>query len=284
MLAGVLLGLLTVLIRLGLRRAPDVAASAFVITFIGLAATVTLAAATGVLGDVTRIEDLWPFLVIGVFIPGTGRLLYVRAVRDAGPSRAAILVGMAPLLSVLIAVAIVREPFGPALAAGTLLVVVGGTALVHEPVRPRGFKVFGVVLALVVALLVAIRDNVARSVTTEVDLAPVVEISAVLAAASLTAFIYLVIDSRGSAAFGRARDVFSTFLPMGVLAGPASLAVLEGLDRGPVTVVAPLIATQTLWVVLLSSLLIGRGEAIGTRLVAAAVCVVAGGALIGIGQ
>jgi drug/metabolite transporter (DMT)-like permease len=48
--------------------------------------------------------------------------------------------------------------------------------------------------------------------------------------------------------------------------------------------VAPLIATQTLWVVLLSSLLIGRGEAIGTRLVAAAVCVVAGGALIGIGQ
>lgn len=284
LLAGALLGILTVLIRMGLRRSPDVTASAFVITFIGLIATVVVAAATGVERADVKLDELWPFLAIGVFVPGTGRLLYVRAVRDAGPSRAAILVGMAPLLSVMIAVAIVREPFGFELGIGTLLIVAGGTALVQEPVRPQEFKAFGAVLALVVASLVAIRDNVARGVTTGLDVAPVVEISAVLATASLTAFAYLLIDSRGASAIVRVRTTFLTFVPMGVLAGFASLAVLEGLDRGPVTVVAPLIATQTLWVVLLSSVLLGRSELIGRRLVAAALCVVAGGALIGIGQ
>ena len=285
LLAGALLGLLTVAIRLGLRRAPDVTASAFLITFVGLGVTVALAAATGLGGSDVQLEELWPFLAIGVFVPGTGRLLYVRAVRDAGPSRAAILVGMAPLLSVLIAVAIVREPFSLALGAGAVLVVLGGTSLVQERVRPTEFKVIGAVLALLVASLVAIRDNLVRSLTTDMDVAPVIQISAILTAASVIGFGYLIVDSRGLlGALTRTRGVLRTFLPMGILAGFASLCVFESLDRGPVTVVAPLIATQTLWVVLLSSVIIGRSEAIGARLVAAAVCVAAGGALVAIGQ
>ena len=285
LLAGALLGLLTVMIRLGLRRAPDVTASAFLITIIGFAVTAAIAASTGLERGDLQIDELWPFLAIGLFVPGTGRLLYVRAVRDAGPSRAAILVGMAPLLSVLIAVAVVREPFGLLLGFGTALVILGGTALVQERVRPRDFKMAGAVLALVVAFLVAIRDNLVRSLTTDVEIAPVILISVILAAASAMAFGYLMIDSRGVVgALMRTRGVFGTFLPMGILAGFASLAVLEALDRGPVTVVAPLIATQTLWVVVLSSVIIGRSEVIGARLVASAVCVVAGGALVGIGQ
>ncbi len=284
LLAGGLLGALTVMVRLGLRAAPDVTASAFVITFVGLLVTVAVAIAVGVKGAEVRIEELWPFLAIGVFVPGTARLLYVQAVRDAGPSRAAILVGTAPLLSVLIAVAVLHETIGPVLVVGTLLIVGGGIALVRERTRPAYFKLIGVVLALVVALLVAIRDNVARSVTSGADMEPVLEIAAVLVAASTMAFVYLLVGSRGTGAFARTWKVFLPFLPMGVIAGFASLAVLESLDRGPVTVVAPLIATQALWVVIFSSLLVGRAEAVTARVVVAAVCVVGGGALVGIGQ
>ena len=282
LLAGGLLGASAVLVRMGLRAVPDVNASAFVISFIGLLATLTLAVALGVSPGEVKLAELWPFLAIGVFVPGTARLLYIQAVRDAGPSRAAILVGTAPLLSVLIAVAVLREPIGPALVVGTLLIVGGGLALVKERVRPSEFKVVGLMLALLVALMVAIRDNVARSVTTEVDLAPVIEIAAVLATASMTAFIFLVIGSRGTGVLSRAGRVFFPFLPMGLLAGFASLAVLEALDRGPVTVVAPLVATQALWGVVFSSILVGRSEAITGRIVAAAICVVGGGALIGV--
>jgi uncharacterized membrane protein len=54
-------------------------------------------------------------------------------------------------------------------------------------------------------------------------------------------------------------------------------------DHGRVSIVAPLNATQSLWAVVCSALLIGRHhEAISRRLVTAGVLVVAGGSVIGI--
>jgi drug/metabolite transporter (DMT)-like permease len=71
------------------------------------------------------------------------------------------------------------------------------------------------------------------------------------------------------------------FVPAGVCLGVAYAALIEAFDRGNVTVVAPLNATQSLWAVLIAALVLGRSEAIGRRLVLAAILVVAGGVLIG---
>ena len=60
--------------------------------------------------------------------------------------------------------------------------------------------------------------------------------------------------------------------------------LIVALDRGRVTVVAPLNATQSLWGVIFAAAFMGRREAIGPRLIAAAVLVVAGGVLIGISR
>jgi drug/metabolite transporter (DMT)-like permease len=49
-----------------------------------------------------------------------------------------------------------------------------------------------------------------------------------------------------------------------------------------VTVVSPLVATESLWGVGLSALVLGRREGVGWRLVAGAALVVAGGLLIGV--
>jgi hypothetical protein len=49
-----------------------------------------------------------------------------------------------------------------------------------------------------------------------------------------------------------------------------------------VSVVSPLIATEALFGVLLAALIIGRSELIGRHVVAAAVLIVCGGALIGV--
>jgi drug/metabolite transporter (DMT)-like permease len=48
-----------------------------------------------------------------------------------------------------------------------------------------------------------------------------------------------------------------------------------------VSVVSPLVATESLWGVTLSALLLRRHELVGPRLVAGAALVVAGGVLIG---
>jgi drug/metabolite transporter (DMT)-like permease len=60
------------------------------------------------------------------------------------------------------------------------------------------------------------------------------------------------------------------------------VCLFEAYYRGRVTVVSPLVATESLWGVTVSALLLRRHELVGPRLVAGALLVVAGGALIGI--
>ena len=72
------------------------------------------------------------------------------------------------------------------------------------------------------------------------------------------------------------------FAVAGLCLGLAYSALVAGLDRGRVSVVAPLNATQSLWAVVFAALFLGQSEAIGRRVTLAAVLVVAGGALIGI--
>ena len=80
----------------------------------------------------------------------------------------------------------------------------------------------------------------------------------------------------------RARRAFVAFLPAGISLAVAYDALIGAFDRGRVTIVAPLNATQSLWAVVFSFLLIRRTELIGPRVVAATGLVVAGGAVIGV--
>ena len=80
---------------------------------------------------------------------------------------------------------------------------------------------------------------------------------------------------RGSAAAG------SRFVPAGLLFGGSYVSLFEAYYRGRVTVVAPLVAIESLAGVALSALLLRRSELVGKRLVVSAALIVAGGALIG---
>ncbi len=82
----------------------------------------------------------------------------------------------------------------------------------------------------------------------------------------------------------QARAALRAFAPAGICLGIAYLCLIVALDRGPVTVVAPLNATQSLWGVIFAATLLGKREAVGPRLLVAAVLVVAGGVLIGISR
>ena len=78
------------------------------------------AAALALVGAGERIDPrtLWAFFVVGMIVPGVSQILFILAVRDAGPSRAAILIGTAPLISVLIALLAARGAFPAALSPG----------------------------------------------------------------------------------------------------------------------------------------------------------------------
>ena len=72
------------------------------------------------------------------------------------------------------------------------------------------------------------------------------------------------------------------FAPAGLALACAYVCLLEAFSHGRVSIVAPLNATQSLWAVAFAAVVLGRSEAIGSRLVVASVLIVAGGALIGV--
>jgi uncharacterized membrane protein len=71
------------------------------------------------------------------------------------------------------------------------------------------------------------------------------------------------------------------FLGVGVLFGLSYVSLFEAYYRGRVTVVAPLVAIESLVGVALSALLLRRSELVGRQLLFGAALIVAGGALIG---
>lgn len=281
-LAGASFGALAVAVRMGLSRASEPYAGPFVASLLACGLLAVAAAASGSFSDVT-FDDVWPFLAIGSAVPGLSQILFVLSVRDAGPSRAAVLIGTAPVISAILAVAFLDEKLEAALAIATILIVAGGAVLTLEGRgrRPAGFRVIGAVLAITCAVLFAIRDNLVRAVARSEDIPPLTAATASLAGATIALLLFLLIARRGRDLNRTFPRTVRAFLPAGIFLGAAYAALLFAFDRGTVTVVAPLNATQSLWAVLFSAVLLRRTEAIGIRLLAAAVLIVAGSALIG---
>jgi drug/metabolite transporter (DMT)-like permease len=279
-LAGALFGALAVAIRWGLGRVRDPEGGAFVTAALGflVAAAVALPVA---LVDGATFGGLWAFALVGAFVPGLSQIVFVRAVRDAGASRTAVVLGTAPLLSAGLALVFLDEPLSPALVAATSAIVLGGALLVWERSRPAGFRAMGIVLALVAASLFAVRDNLVRRASLDTGADPVLAAAVSLGVAALALLAYLAASRRAGPFVSRARAALPAFAPAALCLGLAYTALLLALSRGDVTVVAPLNATQSLWAVLLAAAFLGRAEAVGPRLVLAASLVVAGGILVG---
>ena len=282
LLAGVLFGAMTVAVRAGLLRGGDPA--------LGQRRDQRRRRSSSSRASRCRpssptewiSSQLWPFAAVGLVVPGLSQLLFILAVRHAGPSRAAILVGTAPLGSVLLAMALLDEPLRPALLVGTALIVAGGAALALDPGRPAGFRALGVVLALTCAALFAGRDNAVRWIARDDDVAAAPG-DRRDASGGDAGHGRLRRRRRGGTSRrrrSRARRRGPSSRP-GVLLAFAYGALVTGFDRGDVGIVAPLNATQSLWGVAFAALVYGQREAIGRRTVLASVLVVLGGALIG---
>jgi len=278
-LAGACFGAVNVAVRIGLRRLPDADVGGLVTGLHAFALVLVVALAVDGPGAF-RLGEIWPFLVTGVVVPGVSQILWIKAIRDAGASRAAIVMGTSPLLGALLALVVLEEPFRVPLVIGTVLIVAGGMAIAWEPRRPAGFKAVGIALAVGCAVLLAGRDNVARAVLVDRDVPPLVAGAALVGGACAFLIPYTLALRWRDLRPPTLAAAFWPFLPAGLLMGLVYVTLLNALDRGKVTVVAPLNGTNALWTVLFSALVIRRLELVGPRLVLAAVLVVAGGALV----
>ena len=269
-------GALAVTIRLALARGIDSEAASLVTTVIAglICAFLSLAA-----GDFSKVvwRDTWPFFVTGLFAPGISQILFTRSIEVIGASRAAIVVGISPVLSAAIAVTLLGEPLHAALALGTLLVVAGGTLLVRERGGPAAMLSLGLALSLSAALLFSIRDNLVRWAARGSDVPGFAAATASLVSATLVMLVVVASRPEARERIGRAAG---PFVPSGLVYGISYACLYTAFDRGRVTVVAPLVATESLFAVLISIVLLRATERIGPRLLLAAALIVGGGALI----
>jgi len=269
--SAALFGSMTVALRFALAREPDAEAGAVLTIAAALLVTLPFVAAGGI-----DLAGTWPFLLAGVLGPGCSQLLFTLAVRDAGPSRTSVTVGTAPLFSVAIALVLLNEPAKAGVIAGAILIVTGGIVLVREPGRPEHVKWIGLAYALAATIIFAVRDNLVRHLSLDTGVEPALAAASTLFAGGVTVAVWLLVSRRRLPTKG-----FRAFVPAGVLFGLSYICLFEAYYRGRVSVVSPLVATESLWGVALSALLLRRHELVGPRLVGGAALVVAGGVLIG---
>ena len=276
LLSALLFGGMSVGLRIGLNRHPGVEL-ATICTIAGALAVALVAAVAEAPSRGMHAGAAWPFLLAGLLQPGIGQLLVTLAIREAGASRASVIFGVGPLISVSIALVFLGEPVSAPLILGAVLIVAGGVELARERGRPEHLRTIGLVYAFAVTVLFSVRDNVLRWLSRGTDVPPGVAATAALLGGMLVILPALAPRLRGRQ---RLHDALP-FLGVGVLFGASYVSLFEAFYRGRVTVVSPLIATESLWGVGLSVLLIRRAELVARRLALGALLVVAGGALIG---
>jgi drug/metabolite transporter (DMT)-like permease len=280
--SAALFGAMTVALRLGLRRGADAETGALVCTGVAFLVAALAAVVEPAGHRAPPAHELVVFALAGLLAPGGSQMLFVWAVRDAGASRTSVVVGAAPLVSVAIAILVLGEPVRLPLVAGAVLVVLGGVTLVGERIRPHDFRMVGAVFAFAATVLFSTRDNLVRWYSHGASAGSVTAAAAALAAGTAATALVAAATRRGelAASFRRLRPW--PFVLAGILFGLSYVSLFEAYYRGRVTVVSPLVASESLWGVLLAALVLGRSELIGPRLVAGAGLIVAGGAIIGV--
>jgi drug/metabolite transporter (DMT)-like permease len=276
----VLFGAMSVAVRFAVRESGDAELGSLAMSSVAFVITAAIGLAA------TRRPDLaavWPFLIAGTLAPGLSQVFFVRGVREAGAARTSVLMGTAPLVAVAIALIFLGEPAQAPLLVGAGLIVAGGIALARERVRPADFRRLGVVFALTATVLFAVRDNVLRAIAKGTDVPALVAAPASLLAGLATIAFFLTVARPGPWARGYGRQL-RLFLPAGVFFALSYAALFEAYYRGGVSVVAPLVATESLWGVLFSAVFLRRSELVGPWLIAGAALIVAGGVLIGVSR
>jgi len=273
-LSAVLFGAMSVGLRIGMNRLPD-AEVATVVTVVGALAVALVVTAVEAPSRGVHAGAAWPFALAGLMQPGIGQLFVTLAIREAGSSRASVVLGSAPLVSVTIALLLLDEPLHWALVLGAVLIVAGGVELARERERPEHLRAIGLLYAVLVTILFAARDNLVRWLAGETTVPP-------SAAAAATLIGGIVVIAFVLVPRVRSWDGVWPFLGVGIVFGLSYVSLFEAYYRGRVTVVSPLVATESLWGIVLSVLLLRHSELVGRRLVLGALLIVGGGVLIGV--
>jgi drug/metabolite transporter, DME family len=228
---------------------------------------------TGGIPEVAFVPLLLFFLV-GVTQFGV-RIFSYTGVQKIGASRSSALQSVSPVLSTLIAVAVLHERPHAVVVAGTVLVV-GGIVLLSRRGKASvtAFRWWHLLLPLAAACLTGTNQPIRRyalSISNE----PLF-FAAVMGGVSLICLVvYLVFLPTGDRLVW-SRKALTPFLITGVAETAAIFLIINALGIGAVSVVAPIATTYPLWAMIGAAIFLRDTERINLSIVIGTLSVVAG--------
>ena len=270
--------------RYGLRTSTPVSAI-LMMTVMTLLLYAPAAAAT-FRWEALNAKGVFVFLVAGVAAPGAAAMFHYKSFQTIGLARTVSIVGCAPLITVIFAVLVLGERPKPLIYAGTVLIVAGVMGLANErrsaahKMGGRGGKsVWRDFIFAAGALLLFAAATTLRKVGIQLlpDLSMALTLSGL---GSLLAIVcwYPFLPRRERFRFNRVN--FWQFAASGVLAALGHLTFFAALKLAPLSSVAPLIFTTPFFAVLFSWLFFRELEKVNARVVAGALLICAGAALV----
>ncbi|HXI08601.1 MAG: EamA family transporter [Bradyrhizobium sp.] len=218
------------------------------------------------------------FVAIGLFFPASLTLLAFASNRALGPVITSTLGNLAPIFSVTLAVVLLHEPLRAAQVAGLAIAVIG--AIIISVTRPKDlghWRSWALLLPLAAAF---VRGVVPPIVKIGLDVWPS-PLWACLIGYVMSSLVLLAVQRarKGSFIAQAPRSGWIWFGITGISNGLATLTMFSAVRHGPITLVAPLVATFPLVTVALSRLMLSHIQ-ITPRIVGGTVLTVAGVALV----
>ena len=267
-------------IRQGVRSATPIA-GVLILNATVAASGFVIAASLGTLQKATLVPVLL-YLIGGCMGQGIGQITNAIGIEKMGVSRSVPIQSSTPIFSVTFAMIFLGERPGAAVGVGTLLIVAGVCLLSASERRDeqsfrsffRGALVYPLASALSYGILPVLANYAFSYQRT-----PIVGFACAFSGGTLLLLATRPLLPGGGELKADARAV-RWFLFAALTTTAAAAMFWTAMSVAPVSTVLPLSRLVPLWVVLWTYLFLGSLERITSRLLLAALMVVAGGALI----
>jgi drug/metabolite transporter (DMT)-like permease len=221
------------------------------------------------------------FAAVGIVFPAVLTLLTFEGNRLLGPVITGALGNLSPLVAVILAVILLNEPLRTLQLAGLVVIVAGVVIItVTRPQDVRNWRHWTLLLPLGAA---ALRGLMQPTIKLGLGIWPN-PIAAGLTGYIVSALVVLIVARIRTGRFIASVPLRGRlwFVAVGMSNGVGVLLMYAALGNGPVSLVAPLVATYPLMTVALSALMLGKVEG-AARLAAGTALTVAGVVLLLVG-
>ncbi|MGH7827597.1 MAG: DMT family transporter [Candidatus Binatia bacterium] len=221
---------------------------------------------------------VWYFVVAGIFAPGLGRTLNFVGIERIGVARAVPIVNSSPMFASIFAVFFLNEIWLFQNILGTALVILGVVILSSVKPATGPWRKMDVIYPALGAICFGVSSTL-RKAGLMVDNTPLMG-AAITAMTGLIFSLGLLQANGGIRIFCLPRRSLGWYFAAGLLNTGAMLAVFYALSLGQVVIVEPIIAANPVLSVLLTAVFLRDLESISPRVVAGAICTVAGTLLV----